>query len=126
MKKLLCVLFLFLLVLNLRAASDDQTTVPVRTNKPTGPVRKTPPLPEYATLCRGILELPASFSLYGNLSLQCTDDSGNIFSFSAFANLFDISALHPGNYCFLIKSDSSETTWTGELLLVEMLSIDDI
>ena len=120
MKKLFCVLFLFLIVLNLRAASDDKTTVTVRTIKHTGAIKKTPPLPEYATLCRGILEMPASFSLYGNLSLQCTDDSGSIFSFSAFDNSFDISALHPGNYCFLIKSDSSETTWTGELLLVEM------
>ena len=116
MKRLFCLLFLFSLVLNLRATSDDQTTVPVRTNKPTGPVRKTPPLPEYATLSRGILVLPTSFSHYENLSLQCTDDSGNIFSFSAFDNSFDISALHPGNYCFLIKSDSSETTWLGEFM----------
>ncbi|MBN2395054.1 MAG: hypothetical protein JXC36_01165 [Candidatus Atribacteria bacterium] len=116
MKRLFCLLFLFSLVLNLRATSDENTIVPVKTTIPTGPVRKTPPLPEYATLCRGILELPTSFSLYENLSLQCTDDSGNIFSFSAFANSFDISALHPGNYCFLIKSDSSETTWIGELL----------
>ena len=120
MKRLFCLLFLSLLVLNLRATSAEKSTVPIIVQRPTGPVLKTPPLPEYAPLYCGILEMPASFSLYGNLSLQCTDDSGNIFSFSAFDNSFDISALHPGNYCFLIKSDSSETTWTGELLLVEM------
>ncbi len=74
-------------------------------------------MPEYAPLYCGILEMPASFSHYRNLSLQCTDDSGSIFSFSAFDNSFDISALHPGNYCFLIKSDSSETTWLGEFMI---------
>ncbi|MGV8829117.1 MAG: hypothetical protein ACWA6U_12450 [Breznakibacter sp.] len=116
MKRLFCLLLLSLLVLNLHAASDENTIVPVKTSIPSGPVRKTPPLPEYATLSRGILELPTSFSHYENLSLQCTDDSGNIFSFSAFDNSFDISDLHPGNYFFLIKSDSSETTWHGEFM----------